>query len=78
MQTEGAYKAYFAEKAEAWEGIAYMKSRALAGNLERATVFLRELQEVDWRRYGQSKRSRRGTRRTCARGWSASRARAIR
>ena len=37
VQTEGAYKTYFAEKAEAWEGIAYMKARALAGNLERAT-----------------------------------------
>jgi glutamate-ammonia-ligase adenylyltransferase len=58
VQTEGAYKAYFAEKAEAWEGIAYMKSRALAGNIERATVFLHELQDVDWRRYGQSMRSR--------------------
>jgi glutamate-ammonia-ligase adenylyltransferase len=58
VQTEGAYKAYFAGKAEAWEGIAYMKSRALAGNLERATVFLHELQDVDWRRYGQSMRSR--------------------
>ena len=58
VQTEGAYKAYFAEKAEAWEGIAYMKARAVAGNLERATVFLHELQDVDWRRYGQSMRSR--------------------
>jgi glutamate-ammonia-ligase adenylyltransferase len=58
VQTEGAYKAYFAEKAEAWEGIAYMKSRALAGNPERATRFLHELQDVDWRRYGQSMRSR--------------------
>ena len=44
--------------AEAWEGIAYMKSRAVAGNLERATEFLHELQDVDWRRYGQSMRSR--------------------
>ena len=58
VQTEGAYKTYFAEKAEAWEGIAYMKSRALAGNIDRATVFLHELQDVDWRRYGQSMRSR--------------------
>ena len=58
VQTEGAYKTYFAGKAEAWEGIAYMKSRALAGNLDRATVFLHELQDVDWRRYGQSMRSR--------------------
>jgi glutamate-ammonia-ligase adenylyltransferase len=58
VQTEGAYKAYFAEKAEAWEGIAYMKARSLAGNIDRATVFLHELQDVDWRRYGQSMRSR--------------------
>jgi glutamate-ammonia-ligase adenylyltransferase len=58
VQTEGAYKAYFAEGAEAWEGIAYMKSRAVAGNLERATGFLHELQHVDWMRYGKSMRSR--------------------
>jgi len=58
VQTEGAYKAYFAGHAEAWEGISYMKSRALAGSVERATEFLHELQDVDWRRYGQSMRSR--------------------
>jgi [glutamine synthetase] adenylyltransferase / [glutamine synthetase]-adenylyl-L-tyrosine phosphorylase len=58
VQTEGAYKAYFSAHAEAWEGITYMKSRAVAGNVERATDFLHELQDVDWRRYGQSMRSR--------------------
>lgn len=58
VQTEGSYKSYFASQAEAWEGISYMKSRAAAGNLERATEFLHELQDVDWRRYGQSMRSR--------------------
>ena len=58
VQSEGAYKSYFAGHAEAWEGITYMKSRAVAGNLERATQFLNELQVVDWRRYGQSMRSR--------------------
>jgi glutamate-ammonia-ligase adenylyltransferase len=58
VQTEGAYKSYFSTHAEAWEGITYMKSRAVAGNLERATEFLHELQDVDWRRYGQSMRSR--------------------
>jgi glutamate-ammonia-ligase adenylyltransferase len=58
VQSESAYKQYFAERAEAWEGITYMKSRAVAGNLERATAFLHELQQVDWRRYGQSMRSR--------------------
>jgi glutamate-ammonia-ligase adenylyltransferase len=58
VQPEGAFREYFAKHAEAWEGIAYMKSRAVAGNLERATEFLHRLQEVDWRRYGQSGRSR--------------------
>ena len=58
VQTEGAYKDYFAKHAEAWEGISYMKSRGVAGNPERTTEFLHELQEVDWRRYGQSGRSR--------------------
>ena len=59
VQSEAAYKSYFASHAEAWEGITYMKSRAVAGNVERATEFLHELQDVDWRRYGQSMRSRR-------------------
>lgn len=58
VQTDAAYKSYFAERAEAWEGITYMKARAVAGDLERGTEFLRELQRVDWRRYGQSGRSR--------------------
>jgi len=58
VQSEGAYKAYFDGHAEAWEGIAYMKSRAIAGGVERATAFLSELQQLDWRRYGQSMRSR--------------------
>jgi glutamate-ammonia-ligase adenylyltransferase len=58
VQCEAAYKSYFASHAEAWEGITYMKSRAVAGNVERATEFLQELQDVDWRRYGQSMRSR--------------------
>jgi glutamate-ammonia-ligase adenylyltransferase len=58
VQTEAAYKNYFAHGAEAWEGISYMKARAIAGNPERATRFLHELQDVDWRRYGLSMRSR--------------------
>ncbi|HXA48931.1 MAG TPA: hypothetical protein VNV86_01435, partial [Candidatus Acidoferrum sp.] len=58
VQTESAYKSYFAHGAEAWEGISYMKARAIAGNLDRATRFLHELQDVDWVRYGQSMRSR--------------------
>ncbi len=59
VQSEGGYKDYFAHTAQAWEGIAYMKTRAVAGDLDRGTNFLNDLQEVDWRRYGQSGRSRR-------------------
>jgi glutamate-ammonia-ligase adenylyltransferase len=58
VQTESSYKHYFAHHAEAWEGISYMKARAVAGNIGRATEFLGELQEIDWRLYGQSGRSR--------------------
>jgi glutamate-ammonia-ligase adenylyltransferase len=54
VQTEAAYKSYFAERAQAWEGITYMKSRAVAGDRQAGTVFLTELQDVDWRRYGMS------------------------
>lgn len=57
VQTEASYKDYFSQRAEAWEGISYMKSRAVAGNPEHATTFLNELQDLDWRRYGQSGRS---------------------
>jgi [glutamine synthetase] adenylyltransferase / [glutamine synthetase]-adenylyl-L-tyrosine phosphorylase len=58
VQTEQAFRQYFAGKAEAWEGMAYMKAHAVAGDVEGATAFLNELQEIDWRRYGQSGRSR--------------------
>ncbi|MCC6589196.1 MAG: glutamine-synthetase adenylyltransferase [Bryobacterales bacterium] len=58
VQSEGAYKDYFARAAHAWEGITYMKARVVAGNLERGTRFLEELQDVDWRRYGQGGRSK--------------------
>ncbi len=62
LQSEAAYMEYFARSAEAWEGIAYMKARAVAGDTERATNFLNELQKVDWRRYGQSGRSKKDLR----------------
>jgi glutamate-ammonia-ligase adenylyltransferase len=58
VQLERTYKEYFEKRAQAWEGIAYMKARAIAGNVERATSFLNELQKLDWRRYGQSGRSK--------------------
>jgi glutamate-ammonia-ligase adenylyltransferase len=59
VQSDGAYKTYFGGPAEAWEGITYMKSRAVAGNLDRTTEFLHQLQRVDWRRYGQGLGSKR-------------------
>ncbi|MBL8236715.1 MAG: glutamine-synthetase adenylyltransferase [Bryobacterales bacterium] len=58
VQTERAFRDYFERTAEAWEGMAYMKAHAVAGDLEAATAFLNDLQEIDWRRYGQSGRSR--------------------
>jgi len=58
VQTEAFYRDYLANRAEAWEGITYMKSRAVAGNSEASTKFLHEVQQVDWRRYGQNGRSR--------------------
>jgi glutamate-ammonia-ligase adenylyltransferase len=58
VQPESGFKDYFAHRAEAWEGITYMKSRVVAGDIECGTAFLNELQKVDWRRYGQSGRSK--------------------
>jgi glutamate-ammonia-ligase adenylyltransferase len=58
VQTVSAYQEYFSKHAEAWEGIAYLKARGVAGNPERATQFLNGIQDVDWRRWGQGGRSR--------------------
>jgi glutamate-ammonia-ligase adenylyltransferase len=58
VQSMEAYREYFARSAEAWEGITYMKSRAVAGDTDRATEFLHGLQDVDWRRYGRGGSSR--------------------
>lgn len=67
VQTDRSCLEYFARGAEAWEGIAYMKSRAVAGDLDAGTAFLHRLQDVDWRRYGQSGRSRQSLRNMRAR-----------
>jgi [glutamine synthetase] adenylyltransferase / [glutamine synthetase]-adenylyl-L-tyrosine phosphorylase len=58
VQTESNYTDYFEHHSEAWEGISYMKARAVAGDMDRAVKFLTELQQVDWRRWGQSGRSK--------------------
>lgn len=55
VQTESKYMEYFGRDAEAWEGMAYMKARGVAGDTERSTIFLTQLQRVDWRRYGQGR-----------------------
>jgi [glutamine synthetase] adenylyltransferase / [glutamine synthetase]-adenylyl-L-tyrosine phosphorylase len=62
VQAEASYLDYFAKSAAAWEGLASMKARAVAGDLERTTKFLNNLQQVDWRRYGQSGRSKKDLR----------------
>ena len=58
VQTEDSYRTYFEHRAEAWEGLAFMKSRAVAGDMKQSDRFLSEIQQLDWRRYGQSGRSR--------------------
>lgn len=52
VQVESRYKKYFAEDAEAWEAITYMKARAVAGHISRGTQSLSKLQEIGWQRYG--------------------------
>jgi glutamate-ammonia-ligase adenylyltransferase len=54
VQTESAYRSYFADRAQAWEALTYMKSRTVAGDIEGGTRFLTALQDVDWRRFGMS------------------------
>ncbi len=58
VHTETACREYFRSRAEAWEGLAWMKARAVAGPVDRATALLEDLQQIDWRRYGQNARSR--------------------
>ena len=54
IQTESRFKKYFLKQAAPWEAITYMKARTIAGDLNRGTQFLSELQNVDWKRYGAS------------------------
>jgi len=58
VQTEDNYRNYYETRAEAWEGLAVLKSRPVAGNAQLCEKFLSELQQVDWRRWGQNGRSR--------------------
>jgi [glutamine synthetase] adenylyltransferase / [glutamine synthetase]-adenylyl-L-tyrosine phosphorylase len=58
VQTEKVVNEYFRETAQAWEGITYMKSLAVAGELSGAERFLQQLQETNWQHYGQGGISR--------------------
>jgi glutamate-ammonia-ligase adenylyltransferase len=58
VQTEESYRSYFENRADAWEGLAFMKSRCVAGDTKLSERFLGEIQKTVWRRYGQSERSR--------------------
>ncbi|MCC6537130.1 MAG: glutamine-synthetase adenylyltransferase [Bryobacterales bacterium] len=58
VQTETAFRDYFARSAEAWEGITYLKARLIVGDETQGHQFLNELQDLDWQRYGQTERSR--------------------
>ena len=54
VQTESTVKRYFAEHAEAWEALAYMKARTIAGDIEGGRRFLTELQQIGWQRFGRN------------------------
>lgn len=54
VQTEEQFLSYFAQKAEAWEALTYMKARTIAGDAAAVKRFLSELQDVAWRRFGLS------------------------
>jgi glutamate-ammonia-ligase adenylyltransferase len=58
VATEHAFRDYFEKSAEAWEGITYMKSRAVGGDAPGAEEFLHQLQVADWKTYGLGGRSR--------------------
>ncbi len=53
VQTESAFENYFAEHAEAWESLSYMKARTVAGDLDRGREFLRRIQTLGWERFGR-------------------------
>jgi len=73
VQTDAAYRAYFEKNAEAWEGLAYMKARAVAGNLENATDVLGEIQENRLAALGANRVTARAARHACARREGAGR-----
>lgn len=54
VQPESAFETYFAEHAEAWEILSYMKARTVAGDLGRGRSFLQRIQTLGWERFGDA------------------------
>ena len=54
VQTASGFKRYFAERADAWEALAYMKARTVAGDVEGGRRFLMDLQRIGWDRFGRN------------------------
>ncbi len=48
VQTESQFLSYFADRAESWEALTYMKARTVAGDREKGKRFLAHLQDVLW------------------------------
>ena len=55
VQTEGQYLRYFADDAESWEALTYMKARSVAGDATAGKQFLASLQQVIWQRFAPRK-----------------------
>ena len=78
VQTEGAYKSYFASHAEAWEGITYMKSRARGRQRGARHRLPQRAAGGGLAPLRPEHALAQGAGAKCARAWSASRARATR
>lgn len=51
VQTERQFLNYFADRAESWEALTYMKARTVAGDPESGKQFLVRLQHVLWKQF---------------------------
>src|SRR5207237_780091 len=57
VETARFAEEYFQVRAEPWEAITFMKSRAVAGDIERGTQLLTEVQECIGNRFGHGPRA---------------------
>ena len=51
VQTEKQFLAYFADRAESWEALTYMKARTVAGDSDCGKRFLASLQHIMWQQF---------------------------